>query len=1073
MSKLFRKLAIVGLAAMMAVAFVGPLPVAYGQTSAELQATINSLLQQIQALQAQLSAQQGGSSASYNFAKDLTLGSKGADVTALQDFLVAQNKGSVAQKLATMFAGGVAKGYFGPATKAAVAEYQAAVGISPAAGYFGPKTRSYVNSLAVTPGQPGGQPSVPAVTGLSVSLASDNPAAGNFPAGGNQIPFLKLAFTAGSQDVTVTAMNAYRGGLSSDNDISNVYLMDGDMVLASNLGLANGKANFSAPTGLFTVKAGTSKVVTIAADISSSNTSSHTYTWSVNAASDVTASAAVSGSFPFAGNSFTAVSVSNPSLATLTVTPITTGGTVNAGTTGFLAGQFSMQSANSAVSVKSIKLTETGTITAASDLGNIKLMNGTVQVGSTASALNADGTIVFDLSSNPLQIASGQTVNLSVYADVLSGVSRNFRFTFQRSYDVVAKDMTYNVGATISGTFPAQGSQVSISSGTLVVSKNVNSPVNYVIPGGTNQTLASFDFKASGEAVRITALTYQLAWTGGGAENAAWNNLKLVDDQGVQIGSLTTSGTSTTSPKVVSLTNLNYIIPTNTTRVLSVKSDIVSSYTGSVTASLNSGTGQGYTSLSSITVGSYAGNSLSASNTPFSGALNNGLGAVTTVSGALEVKVGSFVLQAGPAEGVNVISVTLTTGSAVASQYNNLVAKYGSTQIGTTQTSLANSTAYTFTASSPIAIAANGSVVVDVYANTVSGVTSSAASVVSLTASSATGASSQSLRSLPSSVTGQTVAVNSSGTLTTAAAAPQVVSQQVGMGVTGVKFASFKLSADNNEAIDVTNVTVNATTTAAQDLVNIKLMNGSTQVGSTIYSLSGTTSSLSFAVSNLQVPQNQYVTLDVIADVNTSANGAASADTATVGLGAVSYQGNLSKAAASTSNVIVSGVTMTIYKTTLSAASGPSFTAPAGLSDGSVVGQFTFTVGSGNDAVVKTVSLSQAGSLIQTSSSVVLKIYGSDAPTTVLATTTATSTNTYAFTLNGSTGWTVPKSSDTYYLFVKADLASALNLLTTTGTKSYQIKLQSLTWNDGTTNGIGLNPTIVTPINGQVINFTF
>ena len=37
---------------------------------------------------------------------------------------------------------GVAYGYFGNLTKAAVAAYQTSVGITPAVGYFGPITRA-------------------------------------------------------------------------------------------------------------------------------------------------------------------------------------------------------------------------------------------------------------------------------------------------------------------------------------------------------------------------------------------------------------------------------------------------------------------------------------------------------------------------------------------------------------------------------------------------------------------------------------------------------------------------------------------------------------------------------------------------------------------------------------------------------------------------------------------------------------------------------------------------------------------------------------------------------------------
>lgn len=78
-----------------------------------------------------------------SYTRDLTLESQGPDVTKLQLFLIAQNKGPQAQALAVVGA----TGFFGPLTQAALAEYQASVGITPALGYFGPVTRALLNSL--------------------------------------------------------------------------------------------------------------------------------------------------------------------------------------------------------------------------------------------------------------------------------------------------------------------------------------------------------------------------------------------------------------------------------------------------------------------------------------------------------------------------------------------------------------------------------------------------------------------------------------------------------------------------------------------------------------------------------------------------------------------------------------------------------------------------------------------------------------------------------------------------------------------------------------------------------------
>jgi hypothetical protein len=75
-------------------------------------------------------------------AGNLGTGSRDNNVAILQGFLASQNKGSAAAVLAKVGA----TGYFGVLTRAALAEFQASVGISPALGNFGPITRAYINA---------------------------------------------------------------------------------------------------------------------------------------------------------------------------------------------------------------------------------------------------------------------------------------------------------------------------------------------------------------------------------------------------------------------------------------------------------------------------------------------------------------------------------------------------------------------------------------------------------------------------------------------------------------------------------------------------------------------------------------------------------------------------------------------------------------------------------------------------------------------------------------------------------------------------------------------------------------
>ena len=73
-------------------------------------------------------------------AGDLDIGSSGAAVVALQNYLIQAASGVAGARLA----GAGATGNFGIITKAALVEYQVSVGIAPASGYYGSVTRAFI-----------------------------------------------------------------------------------------------------------------------------------------------------------------------------------------------------------------------------------------------------------------------------------------------------------------------------------------------------------------------------------------------------------------------------------------------------------------------------------------------------------------------------------------------------------------------------------------------------------------------------------------------------------------------------------------------------------------------------------------------------------------------------------------------------------------------------------------------------------------------------------------------------------------------------------------------------------------
>jgi len=137
--------------ALLASSFAFAQP-ARAATAAELQA-------QIQVLLAQISLLQGGQTVSTSFTMNLTIGSTGSQVTALQNWLISKGYSIPAG----------ATGYFGTQTQGALAAYQAANGIVPAVGYFGPITRAKINAQVIVTPNP---TPTPPTTGLGGGEAS-------------------------------------------------------------------------------------------------------------------------------------------------------------------------------------------------------------------------------------------------------------------------------------------------------------------------------------------------------------------------------------------------------------------------------------------------------------------------------------------------------------------------------------------------------------------------------------------------------------------------------------------------------------------------------------------------------------------------------------------------------------------------------------------------------------------------------------------------------------------------------------------------------------------------------------
>ena len=1025
------------LGAVLAMTLSLAVPKAGAVTIDELMAQINALQAQLQ----QLQGQQTGGATACTFTRSLYLGVSDPQVKCLQQYL---NGAGYAVSASGAGSVGNETNYYGSRTQAAVAKWQAANSVSPAVGYFGPISRAKYSAVAgggVTP-PGGGVVTPPAAGGLSVGLSASTQAARTIVAGAANMSFGKFTFTAGSGDVTVTTMKFTKSGISADAEVGSAYLYDADSgdYLAQYSGLGSGVLTFTNSSGLFTVKAGQTRNVDLRLDVSSSASNNHTMAWGLGAAADVTSNAtSVSGSFPSTTNAMTFVTVSDPAIATLTATTVATGDSANAGTTGYLAGSFTLKASNSSVLLDRIVLTQNGSMISSTDVSNIKLVTtGGQQIGAVLPNLKSDGTGTYAMSP-AYEIPSGQTIQVNVYADILAGVNRTMKFNVLNLRDVQARDKTYNIGVNPSASVAM--TQTTIQAGTLTLTLDPSSPTGNVAPGQTNVTVGKFKMTSYGEQVKLLFIPFKLV-TGGGTTDFSneVDNVYLVDDAGNQIGTTITSpdasvavggswtdGDSTAATFGTSSSNINYLIPANTTRILSLKLDVVSTATSTITGSLTAGASnyQGQVSLSTGGTTAVTANALTVTSNPFQAKLNTAIGATgnNLVKGQGNARIGSWVLSASSAEGINVSTITFIASGTF--PFANLTAKVNGVQFGNVDGSVTAGDTETFAGASPAAIPAGGNITVDLYADTLSTATNIGNSYYAkLTSASAVGnttATTQTLKDTDgtavtssAAINGQSYTINVAGpTITVDNDSSTPASYQVAMGKTGQTLGIWKLNGGTTEDTNITEISITdkiGTTGHKASLQNLQWYKSGVAVGPVVVAAtaSGTSGSekgwrYTFTFSSpLVVPQNGGVALELRGDVSSFASGGATSNsthtftfnadkTYLTARGAGSSldsvvtdsAGTYLGSATTTSAYIGMGGTtadvnaVTVARTKLTVTSDPTGITTSGhpASSADVMAVFVFTADPAYDVTINTVTLKLAGSTL---SSIVVQLIDAD-----------------------------------------------------------------------------------------------
>ena len=617
--------------------------------------------------------------------------------------------------------------------------------------------------------------------------------------------------------------------------------------------------------------------------------------------------------------------------------------------------------------------------------------------------------------------------------------------------------------------------------GGLTVALDPASPTGYVVAGENGVTVAKFDLTPAGEPIVINGLDVNMSFSQSGTSSVS--NLKLIDDQGVQIGATQTAVSSTAS--LVPYQNLNYTIPANTTRAVSVKVDLAGDATGTLQFGLSNIQAQGALSLVNSTTSGQFGNALTIITPPtnLTAYLNGSFGSPVLMAGST-ANIASFVLQAGQVNSALLGGVNLSIPSNVpAGWLSNLSVNVNGTQMGIAQGNVTAGGSYSFTANAPLVIAANSSVTVDVYASLSNAASSTSFVLANLASVNAT-AGNNSVNITP--IGGQAVSISQGNKLTSVTLdSSSPAATVMGMGTNSNTLAVYRLNGNANGPVTVTQLTVqdgaasnNTTTNATSSAFNnfTLVYNGNVLNAQPSLNASGTATFV-FG-SPITIAQNQYATVSLVGNAATY-NSVPGAEASQHSFQAVSYVANLTTGA-TTTNVLNSanGNNITLYRTMLSGFSAGTVSPVTSVgSVGTLVSAFNVGAATGNDVYLQNLVVSQSGSVVSSTTALKLDLIDSSQPNIILASTTLTGTGTSSVDIlnavspysTGTAGWDIPANS-TRTLQFKVEAVTDPTQSATNNNGTYQISISGVTWGDGSKGGLTVLPTTITlPIPGPVL----
>ncbi|MBU0660615.1 hypothetical protein KKG22_00365 [Patescibacteria group bacterium] len=349
---------------------------------------------------------------------------------------------------------------------------------------------------------------------LSVSLSANSPAGGNVIKDVN-VEVAKFMFAAGSDaDVKVNTVKIGRAGLGATSDFASITLYDGSTKLGTTKSswASDGTMNYNISGG-WVISAGTSKELTIVANISTANTYN-----ALGVAGVTLASGTVSGVPVYAGQ-MSAVSVTVGRVTVTNQGSATLSKKIGSNDVTLAEFRLAVNSVEDA-KLRSITLKNKAASNNASDgdIANVYLYQGTTMLAGPVSMVS--DKITFDISEDAwFLIKKSKNADFKVIGDIVDGKDNTIEFVLDATTDITMIGENYNSQLYVTATAydaATKGSIVTIEGSQLNIAYT-GAPLE-TTDDKTDVEFGSLTLNAGNTDVKITTLKLTVTETDGNSD---------------------------------------------------------------------------------------------------------------------------------------------------------------------------------------------------------------------------------------------------------------------------------------------------------------------------------------------------------------------------------------------------------------------------------------------------------------------------------------------------------------------------------------------------------------------------